>query len=366
MRKAPPAAGLTLDRLNEMSDDELKTLDWKTLPFYNSRLLELHAAGELGNESDAKLPKKPILCIDQISEINEQKIVAEFTVPPDWPFDLEMDPTMLLQDQLDQLVGFWLSRKMSGIGRALSSGRSELLRPIKLEPGKKIKFELTKKKSMQQGASVVGIFNAEISDESGTFLKTDKITVGLIDKSVIDEARKSQAGITQIPESELPEEGLNIPIWGQETYVYIGESDSKSAYAQQKITNNLWPFAFHFEGDPVFPGNFGTHGIIELLKRVATREFGIANPVFDSLTSKKFSNQIFAKQNPHLIRFKLEDIRQESDGTICARGASLCLLDEEEVETPIYEFKDLCVKSGTSATENLADSTSDAAAAQVR
>jgi len=100
----------------------LVTLDWKNLNCFTGRLLELHAEGSLGNEESAKLPRKPILCIDNIDVLNEERIEASFKFPDDksdWSFAEDEPLEMLFQDQLDQLVGFWGARKIYGIGRAL-------------------------------------------------------------------------------------------------------------------------------------------------------------------------------------------------------------------------------------------------------
>jgi len=62
--------------LDAMDDSALCQLDWKTMTCLNGRLLELHAEGQLGNETLAKLPRRPILCIDQIDRIDEEAIEA--------------------------------------------------------------------------------------------------------------------------------------------------------------------------------------------------------------------------------------------------------------------------------------------------
>ena len=45
----------SIEELNRLDDAALKALDWKNLKCLNGRLLELHAEGELGNETFAKL-----------------------------------------------------------------------------------------------------------------------------------------------------------------------------------------------------------------------------------------------------------------------------------------------------------------------
>jgi len=103
-----PDLSPTIAKLNTLSDSELLALPWKELQCLNGRLLELHAEGSLGNEDAAKLPRKPILCIDKIDLLNEEQIEASFRFPEnerDWPFSTDESLEMLFQDQLDQLVG---------------------------------------------------------------------------------------------------------------------------------------------------------------------------------------------------------------------------------------------------------------------
>ena len=55
-----------LGYLKKLNRDQLCELDWKSLECFTGELLDLHAEGALGNEDFAKLPRRPILCIDQI------------------------------------------------------------------------------------------------------------------------------------------------------------------------------------------------------------------------------------------------------------------------------------------------------------
>ena len=108
------ASDYDLGLLEELTSDQLCKLDWKALPCFTGQLLDLHAEGALGNEEFAKLPRRPILCIDKIDVLNEERIEATFRFPDqasEWSFDINESLEMLFQDQMDQLVGFWGARK---------------------------------------------------------------------------------------------------------------------------------------------------------------------------------------------------------------------------------------------------------------
>jgi len=96
--------------------------------------------------------------------------------------------------------------------------------------------------------------------------------------------------------------------------------------------------------DPVVPGNFGTHGMITLLKQIASEQFGVSQPIFKSMATKKFSGMIF--EDPKQIRFELTGVVQNEDGAVVAAEANLYLEDlqgELMIESPIYTFKKLTV-----------------------
>ena len=334
--------------LDKMSDAELQNLDWQNLNFLNARLLEMCRTG--------RLPEKPIGWVDQILEINDEKIVAEFTFAPEWRFDPNLDLTMGLQSQLEYLVGFWLLRDFSGFPRARSSGKSELLRPIKFEAGKKIQFKLTKKKCRLFQNLPIAIFDGEISDDSGAFLQTEKIKVALIDSNKIEATKIQQNAVSELPKPELSSQNLSPPSWDAESYRFF----IKSAFATQKISADLWPFAFHLEGDPIYPANLGVHTLIEFLKYVARREFEMPSPIFASFESKKFRAPILPKNEPYFIRFSLEDIDSHGTNSLFARRARVALITEKrapEFDIPLCQITNLQIKSRQIPVESLRDLT---------
>ncbi|PID45821.1 MAG: hypothetical protein CSB47_06860 [Proteobacteria bacterium] len=341
-----------IEALNEMDDKALQALDWKNLKCLNGRLLELHAEGALGNDKFAKLPRKPILCIDQIEHIDEDGIVASFVFPDDvanWPYRTEQTLEMLFQDQLDQLVGFWGARKADGVGRALSSGVCILHQPLNFEAGKQIRFSLSRKKWVvnQRTGTGTAIFDGAILDANdGVILETKKIIVGILSPEEIHVLRAKYGGQLGVSSScdisTLSD--LEIPIYDQGTQRIEESEDGLTVNATQAISPELWPLSFHFKGDPVVPGNFGTHGMIALLKEVAVEKFGLNQPVFKSVFAKKFSGMIF--EDPKQIRFELLGVKQQDDGSVIATQANLYLEDLTGsllVESPIYTFKKLVV-----------------------
>ena len=344
---------LSIESLDTRDDSELVTLDWKNMTALNGRLLELHGEGKLGNEFLAKLPLRPILCIDQIERIDDEAIEASFTFPAsadDWAFDAQESLEMLFQDQLDQLVGFWGCRKADGIGRALSSGASKLHQSLDFQPGRRIRYQMEKRKWMENkvsGGGGTAVFNGRILDDQGeVMLETKNVIVGILKPEDIQELRKQQGGMQGVDAEpvRLPANKLQIPVYDVSTISVERTGDQlESVIATQQINPDLWPLRYHFRGDPVVPGNFGTHGMIDLLKHVASTELGLNNPVFTSLVTKKFSGMIF--EDPKQIRFELLGVERDGDSVFAAE-ANLYLEDSQGsriTEEAIYTFKKLTV-----------------------
>jgi len=341
-----------LDFLGKLNREQLCELDWKTLPCFTRELLELHAEGALGNEKYAKLPRTPILCIDQIDLLDEERIEASFRFPDnvsDWSFDTNESLEMLFQDQMDQLVGFWCARKVNGIGRALSSGNCSLHQSLDFEPGKRLRYSMQKRKWMEgKSGGGTAVFNGKISDDSGAvLLETRNVIVGILNPDEILALREKFGGTQGVDDSSAHEKVSNliIPIYDSD----LGSTDTQGAVvssreAIQKITPDLWPFIYHFRADPVVPGNFGTHGIIALLKAVAREQYGIKNPVFKSMSKKSFSGMIF--EDSKQIRFKLTDISKTDSNDVVAKEGCIYLesiTGQKLIEDPIYTFKNLSV-----------------------
>lgn len=343
----------SIEALDTFDDQQLRQIDWKNLSLLNGRLLELHGEGALGNEYVAKLPLRPILCIDQIEHIDEETIEASFTFPEDmkdWPYDRAESLEMLFQDQLDQLVGFWASRKADGIGRALSSGACTLHQSLDFEPGKTIAFRLNKRKWMENkaGGGGTAVFNGRILDDKGeVLLESKNIIVGIVRPEDVRTLREQIGGTQGVDfgDRDNMAPNLRIPIYDLATKKGDRTSETvKIVTATQGIDQQLWPFRFHFRGDPVVPGNFGTHGMIALLKETARDEFNLESPVFKSLDAKKFSGMIF--EDPKQIRFELINVTRNSQAYIVAEEANLYLEKEDGermLEAPIYTFKNLTV-----------------------
>lgn len=343
----------TIAELNKLDDEALIALDWKNLNALNGRLLNLHAEGMLGNDGAAKLPRDPILCIDQIEVIDDDVIEASFEFPQnidDWAFDPKLPLEMLFQDQLDQLVGFWGARKVDGIGRALSSSKCVLHKPVFYEAGGKIVYRLKKKKWMlnQQSGTGTAVFDGQIFDGNDeVILDCKSIIVGILNPADVMALRTHQGGMKGVDDSDVHEahHDLVIPLYDEASIEMVkGDGELTRVTAVQKIDVDLWPLKFHFKGDPVVPGNFGTHGMIALVKHVATTEFDVQSAQFKLLGAKKFSGMIF--EDPKQIRFELLGVSRDDNGAVVANVANLFLetsTGERIVEDPIYTFKKITV-----------------------
>ncbi len=350
----------SVEHLNSMDDSALCQLDWKSLTCLNGRLLELHAEGQLGNDKLAKLPRRPILCIDHIDRIDEEVIEASFTFPDnpsDWSFSQTESLEMLFQDQLDQLVGFWGCRKADGIGRALSSGSCKLLQSINFVAGKKLFYRLEKRKWMENkvsGSGGTAVFNGRIlNNQDEVVLDTKNVIVGILSPADINALREQHGGMKGVASPETKDgkpvvSDLTIPVYDLATLSIVeGDDELTSVTATQQINPELWPLKFHFKGDPVVPGNFGTHGIIALLKEVAATQLGVRGANFISLQTKKFSGMIF--EDPKQIRFELLNVKRTDDDTVVAGEANLYLessAGNRMIEEPIYTFKKVTVTAG--------------------
>lgn len=341
-----------LDSLAKLNRDQLCELDWKALECFTGELLDLHAEGALGNAGFAKLPRRPILCIDQIEVLNDERIDASFRFPEkpeDWPFDTNESLEMLFQDQLDQLVGFWGARKADGIGRALSSGVCALSQSLDFEPGKRLRYLMVKRKWMEgKAGGGTAVFNGKIIDDKDqVILETKNVIVGILNPEDIRVLRGKFGGTQGVDDSGAHDKvsGLKIPVYDTDLGVVdVQDGVVGTREATQEITPKLWPLRYHFRGDPVVPGNFGTHGMIALLKATAQDQFGLKNPVFKSMTKKSFSGMIF--EDPKQIRFKLVEVSKNDANEVVAKEGHLYLEDSQGqklIEEPIYTFKNLLV-----------------------
>jgi 3-hydroxymyristoyl/3-hydroxydecanoyl-(acyl carrier protein) dehydratase len=342
----------SLDQLDAMSDEALCQVDWKSLNCFNGRLLDLHAEGRLGNEFLAKLPRRPILCIDRIERIDEEAIEASFTFPEDsssWAFHPDESLEMLFQDQLDQLVGFWGCRKADGIGRALSSGSCKLHQSLNYAGGKTLRYVLEKRKWMENkvaGSGGTAVFNGRIlTDDGEVALDTKNVIVGILNPADIQALRQQHGGTGGVSAPSGSESQLRIPVYDESSIDVTKDGDKLTrVHATQSITPALWPLGYHFKGDPVVPGNFGTHGMIALVKEIAIARFGLKAPVFTALVTKKFSGMIF--EDPKQIRFELLNVEQTDAGAVVAEEANLYLetsAGERMIDDPIYTFKKITV-----------------------
>jgi len=341
-----------LSFLEKLNRDQLCELDWKSLSCFTSELLDLHAEGALGNEKFAKLPRRPILCIDQIDLLNEERIEASFRFPgsaAEWSFDRNESLEMLFQDQMDQLVGFWCARKVNGIGRALSSGMCNLYQSLDFQPGKRLRYSMEKRKWMEgKSGGGTAVFNGKITDDSGVvLLETRNVIVGILNPEDIFALREKFGGTHGVDDRSANEKvsDLTIPIFDTDS----GTTEMQGAVvdrceAIQKIMPDLWPLRYHFRADPVMPGNFGTHGIIALLKTVARDQFGLRDPVFKSMSKKSFAGMIF--EDSKQIRFRLTDIGKTEANDVVAGEGQIYLEStngKKLIEEPIYTFKSLSV-----------------------
>ena len=217
------------------------------------------------------------------------------------------------------------------------------------EAGKKMTFAMTQKKWVVNKTTGTGtaIFDGAMLDADGNMiLETKKVIVGILLPEEIHALRAKYGGELGVKAGADAStlSGLTVPVNDDGTMVVEETEKGFTVNATQAISPALWPLAYHFKGDPVVPGNFGTHGMITLLKQVATEQFGMANPTFKYMFAKKFSGMIF--EDPKQIRFELTGVTKTEEGTVVAALASLYLETSDGelmIEAPIYTFKKLTV-----------------------
>ena len=318
--------------------ESLQNLDWRSFEKFDANLLQQHADGNFGNQ--IQVAQKPIRVFDQL-QINPQKIVAQCPFPPDWPFDREMDLTMLFHHQFDQLIQFWFSREFDAPAQLLTSGSCELFRPIKFEAGKNLEIQLSLKNFCPSQKKA--LFDAQIFDGRVLLAATQNI------ECAASKIPPTKTPPTSIEPFELAGKALQIPIWDPMSRLQMDQN----FFATQKIHPSFWLFAF--QPKPIFPLDFAAHGMVELLKNIAFENFELENSIFDSLESQTSFGQMPAKPTYYKIRFELFGVSGESPQTVAAKKAQIFVdwLDGGQ-GTRIWECTNLRVKSGTNPPQHCA------------
>jgi len=190
------------------------------------------------------------------------------------------------------------------------------------------------------------VFNGKITDDAGTtMLDTRMIIVGILRAADVHALRSQHGGMSDLTPTNQMQNKLHIPIYDdavKNSELIEGRVETSSA--TQQINPSLWPLHYHFRGDPVVPGNFGTHGMIALVKDVAKDVFGLKNPIFKSLDKKTFSGMIF--QDEKQIRFELTGTHINNDNEVVASEGRLFLENKDGsriVDDAIYTYRNIVV-----------------------
>lgn len=160
-------------------------------PSYSYEELLLSAKGELFGEKGPQLPAPPMLMMDRIIEMNQEKgnfekgyIEAEFDIKPDlWFFNCHFinDPVMpgcLGLDAMWQLVGFYLGWiGGEGKGRALGVGEVKFTGQI-LPTAKKVTYRIHMKRVVNRKL-VMGVADGEVEVDGRVIYTATDLKVGL-------------------------------------------------------------------------------------------------------------------------------------------------------------------------------------------
>ena len=151
--------------------------------------------GKLFGPGNAKLPLPPMLMIDRITNIRENKensnrgvIEAELDIKPNlWFFDCHFkeDPVMpgcLGLDAMWQLVGFFLGwMGEPGRGRALGVNSVKFTGEV-IKNVKTAKYVITMKKILKKEGTVVGLADGILLADGKKIYEAENLKVGLFKK----------------------------------------------------------------------------------------------------------------------------------------------------------------------------------------
>lgn len=160
-------------------------------PNYTYEELLLSGKGELFGEKGPQLPAPPMLMMDRIIEMSQEKgnfekgyIEAEFDIKPDlWFFNCHFinDPVMpgcLGLDAMWQLVGFYLGWiGGEGKGRALGVGEVKFTGQI-LPTAKKVTYRIHMKRVVNRKL-VMGVADGEVAVDGRVIYTATDLKVGL-------------------------------------------------------------------------------------------------------------------------------------------------------------------------------------------
>lgn len=150
------------------------------------------AQGELFGEGNAQLPMPPMLMMDRITDISDDRglsekghVVAEFDIKPDlWFFDCHFPknpimPGCLGLDGLWQLTGFNLGwRGWQGRGYALGVGEVKLTGMVRPDR-KKLTYFVDFTKAIQTRRLTMGVANGRVEADGETIYQVTDMKVAL-------------------------------------------------------------------------------------------------------------------------------------------------------------------------------------------
>ncbi len=150
------------------------------------------AQGELFGEGNAQLPMPPMLMMDRITDISDDRglsekghVVAEFDIKPElWFFDCHFPknpimPGCLGLDGLWQLTGFNLGwRGWQGRGYALGVGEVKLTGMVRPER-KKLTYFVDFTKAIQTRRLTMGVANGRVEADGETIYQVTDMKVAL-------------------------------------------------------------------------------------------------------------------------------------------------------------------------------------------
>ena len=160
--------------------------------FFDKEALLACSRGELFGPGNAQLPAPPMLMMDRITDISEDRgehgkghVVAEFDITPDlWFFDCHFPgnpimPGCLGLDAMWQLAGFylpWLGEP--GRGRALGVGEVKLTGMVRPDR-KKLTYFVDFTKAIQTRRLTMGVADGRVEADGETIYLVKDMKVAL-------------------------------------------------------------------------------------------------------------------------------------------------------------------------------------------
>jgi len=269
----------------------------------------------------ARLPAPPYNVMHRVTRIEScepwqlkagGEITAHYDVDPDeWYFAADRQPTMpfaiLLEVALQPcgwLAGYLGSALTSDIDMSFRNlgGKAVQHRPVERDAGT-LTTQVKITGVSKSGGMIIQNFDYAVSDRHGLVYKGDtyfgffskealRDQVGLRDIEIYQESTSGAPGIPGTPGESLtypqhapfPDDMMRMIDHIDQLVVDGGPNQLGYIRATKNVDPDDWFFKAHFYQDPVCPGSLGLESMLQLMKVLAAKRFGVSdNTRFESM-----------------------------------------------------------------------------------